>query len=203
MFGGGETRPFEEVQYRNGCHGKLLTGTRGGLKVLAGKFGPARKYFFGVTSHHWEVEQPPGEAEHRNVQQLVLDKEFEHGDMPPQNPLQDQNVCPRLMVTEDEIPFVSVQSESNTGVDLDTAGKVKQEVIVVYPAFSEGVHQPGDPAAVLRPAAQPEQGRKVKDGAKDEGVERHQAESKQSSQGGKHGRLSMCAASVHRNLKVA
>ena len=68
-----------------------------------------------MALHEREVQRPPGQADHRHVDQLALQEELQERNAPVQRVLQDEDVHPRLVIAIDQVPVRVAQA----GVALD------------------------------------------------------------------------------------
>ena len=62
-----------------------------------------------MALHERKVERPPGQANHRHINELLLQEELEHRNVPVHRTLQHKNVHPRLVVAVDQVPAAKWQ----------------------------------------------------------------------------------------------
>jgi polyphosphate kinase 2 len=92
MLGRREARAFDEVDHRSGDALELLAGLARGGQVAAARAAALAAF------HEGKVERPPGQADHRHPDQLLLEEELQERDAAVEDALQHQDVHPALVV---------------------------------------------------------------------------------------------------------
>ena len=100
---------FEKIHHAGWHVFELFTGRACCIQVFTLHFRVFRQVLFAVALHKREVECPPGRAHNRHLNQFLLEEEFQQGDTAIQRVLENQNIDPTLVITQNEIPAVSAQ----------------------------------------------------------------------------------------------
>src|SRR3546814_12417558 len=74
-FGFAESRAFEKIDDGDGFVLIDLAGAARGFDILTLELGPGFELCLGVAPHEREIHRPARHADHRHVEQLVLEEE--------------------------------------------------------------------------------------------------------------------------------
>ena len=110
---------------------KLLTGLARSFEVFAFFFGMPGEIRLRVAFHERHVERPPGHAEEREPDQFLFDKEFQERNATVEDGLQCDNVDPRLVIGDDQVPLVTTQALQAANVPRRIVDETKENGIVL------------------------------------------------------------------------
>ena len=142
VFALGEPRAFHEVEDTHRVIAELVASTLRGFQVFAlllRVFGQVR---LGVTLHERKTQRPPGQANNRYPDQLLLEKELQRTDAPIEYVLQDHDVDPALMVAGNQVRVLIVQAFEPAQVPAGVAHQLHPGFVVADPGFVDVAHQP-------------------------------------------------------------
>ena len=146
VLGGSEARPLDEVQDRRRGVTELLAGAARRLEVLEAQGGVPLELLSRVPLHEREVERPPGQAEHRHPDQLLLEEEAKERQPPQENPLQDRNVALGQVIRDDEVRDVPPEPFETPDVVHRRLRDAEAEGVDGDPRLADGDEKPRDAA---------------------------------------------------------
>jgi mono/diheme cytochrome c family protein len=144
---GSEARPLGEVHHAGGNQRELLAGASRGLAVLAAQRGVFAQVGLRMARHEGEVERPPGQADHRHVDELLLEEELQHRDAAVHRVLQHEDVDPRLVVGVHQIPAAVGQRVDALYVPLRALGEPHPAAVAGDPGSGHAVEHRVDASA--------------------------------------------------------
>ncbi|MNV24192.1 hypothetical protein D3C71_1152470 [compost metagenome] len=99
-----KARAFGKDHHAGRHQRELLAGASRRFLVLAAQGRVTTQLRLAVTLHEREVQRPPGQPDHRHVDQLLLQEELQERNPPVQRTLQHKDIHPRLVVAVDQVP---------------------------------------------------------------------------------------------------
>jgi hypothetical protein len=116
VLGRREARALDEVDHRGGDALELLAGLARGGQVAAARAAALAAF------HERKVQRPPGQADHRHPDQLLLEEELQERNAAVEDALQHQDVHPALVVGRHQVPAARVQTFQALHVPVGLAG---------------------------------------------------------------------------------
>ena len=147
VLGAGEPRAFGEVHHAGRHEGKLLAGTDGRQADLLPQFGVAGELRRRMPFHERKVQRPPGQPDHRHVDELLLQEELQHRDAPVQHVLQHEDVGPGLVVAVHQVPAGIAQAVDTLHVPGRGLGQAHPAAVAGDPERGDGVEHGVDAQA--------------------------------------------------------
>jgi hypothetical protein len=89
-----------------------------------------------------KAQRPPRQADHRDPDQLLLEKELQRADAAVEHVLQHQDVDPALVVAGDQVRVLVVQPFQAFDVPAGAADQVHPALVIGDPGFVGVAHQP-------------------------------------------------------------
>ncbi|MCY1448710.1 hypothetical protein D9M71_654050 [compost metagenome] len=142
MFARGEARALGEVEDAGGFATKLRASSAGGFQVLAFLFRVLFQVGLGVALHERKAQCPPGQANDRYPDQLLLEEKLQRADAAIEHVLQHQDVDPALVVAGDQVGMLVVEAFKAGDAPAGMADQVHPRLVVADPGLVNVAHQP-------------------------------------------------------------
>ncbi len=147
MFGRGEPGSLHEIEDGDRGIAELFTGSPGGFHIPALQFRAAGNLLLGVPAHERKIQRPPGNAQERYPDKLLLQEELEQWNAAVQHMLDRRNVGPALVVTGHKIPVLTAQVLDAADVPLDIMKDIGQHIVEADPQPGNAIENNGAPFA--------------------------------------------------------
>jgi len=125
----GEACAFEEVEHRHRIGPIALAGFACGRQVLATLLRVLGQILLAEALHEGKLQRPPAQADHRDPDQLLLEKELEERHAPVELVLQHEDVRPALVVAGDQVGVMHVNLIQTLHVPADRANQIHPEAV--------------------------------------------------------------------------